>query len=84
MKSVVTVQLKQAVREGDVDVVRRALNGKCDVDQADGINGMTLLMWAAMEGQVEVAALLSRQANVNAKQRNGSTALMVSAEQVKW
>jgi hypothetical protein len=75
------VKLKQAVREGDVDTVRWALNAKCDVDQADGINGMTLLMWAAMEGQVEVAALLSRQADVNAKQRNGSTALMVAAEQ---
>ena len=79
----VAAQLKQAVREGDVDTVRRALNANCDVDQADGINGMTLLMWAAMEGQVEVAALLSRTADVNAKQRNGSTSLMVAAEQVK-
>ena len=77
----VLVQLKQAVRDGDVDVVHRAVDAKCDLDQADGLSGMTLLMWAAMEGQVEIAALLSREADVNSKQRNGSTSLMVAAEQ---
>lgn len=79
--------LRQAIQEGDVMLVRRALTvpGFNPDDVAiDTASGMTLLMWAATSGQDEVVRLLLRRgAGVNAVQKTTAmTALLHAAQQV--
>ena len=77
--------LKQAIREGDVMQVRRALAVPgFNPDMIDTASGMTLLTWAATAGQDEIVKLLLRRgAGVNNDQkRHVMTALMHAAEQV--
>ena len=85
MDCLFTVALKQAIKEGNVDVVSQALTGDtggCMIETAD-ISGMTLLMYAVVNGQTEIVNLLVEYgANVNARQKNGTTILMHACEQV--
>ena len=79
--------LRQAIQEGDVMLVRRALASpgfNPDDVAIDTASGMTLLMWAATSGQDEIVRLLLRRgAGVNTVQkRTNMTALMHAAEQV--
>ncbi|XP_078375121.1 uncharacterized protein LOC144658557 isoform X2 [Oculina patagonica] len=78
--------LRQAIQEGDVMLVRRALavpGFNPDDVAIDTASGMTLLMWAATSGQYEIVRLLLRRgAGVNTVQkRTAMTALMHAAEQ---
>ena len=78
--------LKQAIRGGDIMLVRRALAVPgFNPDMIDTASGMTLLMWAATYGQDEVVKLLIRRgAGVNTEEkRNSMTALIHAAEQVR-
>lgn len=79
--------LRQAIQEGDVMLVRRALavpGFNPDDVAIDTASGMTLLMWAATSGQDEIVRLLLRRgAGVNTVQkRTAMTALLHAAEQV--
>lgn len=77
--------LKQAIRDGDTMLVRRALAVPgFNPDTIDTASGMTLLMWAATCGKDDIVRLLLKKgAGVNTDQkRTGMTALMHAAEQV--
>ena len=79
-----TAILKEAVRTGKTATVERALRSGFDVELTDGIQGVTLLMTAAMAGQdATLLQLLQSGARVNIPQRNGATALMLAAEEVR-
>lgn len=76
--------LKQAIRDGDTMLVRRALAVPgFNPDTIDTASGMTLLMWAATCGKDDIVKLLLKKgAGVNTDQkRTGMTALMHAAEQ---
>ncbi|RMX55408.1 hypothetical protein pdam_00010143 [Pocillopora damicornis] len=76
--------LKQAIRDGDTLLVRRALAVPgFNPDTIDTASGMTLLMWAATCGKDDIVRLLLKKgAGVNTDQkRTGMTALMHAAEQ---
>lgn len=75
--------LKQFIRDGDEMSVRAALKGGTELNVLDGASGMTLLMLASAACQDNIVELLlRRQADVNAVQKNGMTALMHACEQV--
>ena len=78
--------LKQAIREGDIALVRGALAVPgLNPDTVDTASGMSLLTWAATYGQDDIVKLLLRRgAGINYfdPKRNAITALMQSAEQV--
>jgi ankyrin repeat protein len=62
-------------------MMEAALSGRADVDAKDR-NGWTALMWAADEGQTDVARqLLEKGADVNSKDKKGRTALMLAGSQ---
>ncbi|XP_053312424.1 M-phase phosphoprotein 8 [Spea bombifrons] len=74
--------LKDAVKNGDYLTVKFALNSseEYNLDQEDS-SGMTLAMMAAAAGQDDLLRLLIKKgAKVNAKQKNGTTALIHAAE----
>lgn len=76
--------LKQAIREGNTLLARRALAVPgFNPDTIDTASGMTLLMWAATCGKDDIVRLLLRKgAGVNTDQKTtGMTALMHAAEQ---
>ncbi len=78
--------LTNAIRQNDVDAVRRALSsGRAELTVDD--TGTTLLMYAALVGNPEIIRLLvDHGAQVNASNRSGATALMWAvsrAENVK-
>lgn len=77
--------LKQAIREGDIALVRGALAVPgLNPDTVDTASGMSLLTWAATYGQDDIVKLLLRRgAGINYfdPKRNAITALMQSAEQ---
>ena len=69
-----------AARDGDVEAVRRFLDGGMQPDARDEHDD-TALTWAAMEGRLEVCRLLiERGANVNARQYEGATPLILAAD----
>ncbi|XP_063807731.1 M-phase phosphoprotein 8 [Pseudophryne corroboree] len=74
--------LYEAVKNGDYLTVKYALASKeeYNLDQEDS-SGMTLVMMAAAAGQDDILRiLLKKGAKVNARQKNGTTALIHAAE----
>ncbi|XP_069825902.1 M-phase phosphoprotein 8 [Dendropsophus ebraccatus] len=76
------IALKEAIKNGDYLTVKYALNSKeeYNLDQEDA-SGMTLVMMAAAAGQDDMLRLLIKKgAKINARQRNGTTALIHATE----
>ncbi|XP_046555717.1 M-phase phosphoprotein 8-like [Haliotis rubra] len=76
-------ELKQAVWDGDYDLVKRAFAARklYDIEQADD-TGTTLLMHAILRNFDDIAeVLVCSGAKINTQQKNGNTALMIAAEQ---
>ncbi|XP_055988933.1 M-phase phosphoprotein 8 [Sorex fumeus] len=80
--TVTSNSLRDAVKNGEYIKVKIALNSNEDynLDQEDS-SGMTLVMLAAAGGQDDLLRLLIRKgAQVNGRQKNGTTALIHAAE----
>ena len=76
--------LVTAARSGDVEKVRKELEGGANVNAPDSPVGRAALHWAAKEGRVEVIpVLLEKGADVNVRDRAGKTALCIAAENGK-
>ncbi|XP_065105028.1 M-phase phosphoprotein 8 isoform X2 [Paramisgurnus dabryanus] len=75
-------ELREAVKNGNYLAVKRALSSKEEysLDQEDS-SGMSLMLLAAAGGQDDILRLLIKKGvKVNARQKNGTTALMHAAE----
>ena len=73
--------LVTAARAGDVEKVKKELEGKIDVNAPESAGGRSALHWAAKENKVEVIPiLLAAKADVNNRDRAGKTPLCVAAE----
>ena len=65
-----------AVRRGDIETVKGLLAKGADANTGDSQFGVSPLSWAALLGQTEIAELLiQNDADVNARNRDGGTAL---------
>ena len=65
-----------AVRRGDIETVQVLLAKGADTNSGDSQFGVSPLSWAALLGQTEIAELLiQNDADVNARNRDGGTAL---------
>ncbi len=65
-----------AVKKGDLAAIRQRLADGADVSDADAKYGVIPLDWAAMRGDTEaVQLLIDRGADVNGRNKDGSTAL---------
>lgn len=66
-----------AAKNGHIDIVRRHLTGRIDVNKADTKYDMTALMWAATNGHTEIvrALLTAPGIDVNKADDDGLTAL---------
>ncbi|KAM6934506.1 M-phase phosphoprotein 8 isoform 2-T2 [Xenentodon cancila] len=75
-------ELRDAVKSGDYMAVKLALNSKEDYNlEQEDVSGMSLCMLAAAGGQDDILRLLIKKGvRVNARQNNGTTALMHAAE----
>jgi ankyrin repeat protein len=73
------LRLIEAVKNGDIAVVRSLLDQHFDVNAAQA-DGATALAWAAERDDIETADLLIQSgANVNAANDNGATPLWLAA-----
>ena len=73
--------LNKAAREGDAEKLSRAIVGVADLNARGTWDGMTALHWTAEKGHVECArVLLNGGANVDARDSNNWTPLMVAAQ----
>jgi len=71
--------LHEAAYAGNLEAVRRLLDGGTAVDVPD-LEGRTPLMWASFNGHTAVnALLLENGAAINAREVNGRTALMYAS-----
>ena len=69
-----------AVGSGDIETVKQQLAKGADINAQGGEYGITPLSWAALLSQTQTAELLiQRGANVNSKNRDGSTSLHSAA-----
>ena len=69
------IKLREAIREGDIEAVKRHLGADMDVNARDD-NGWNPLHLAAENGHKEIAELLiAKGADVNAKNKYGDTPL---------
>ncbi|XP_041857144.1 M-phase phosphoprotein 8 isoform X5 [Melanotaenia boesemani] len=75
-------ELRDAVKSGDYRAVKLALNSKEDYNlEQEDVSGMSLCMLAAAGGQDDILRLMFKKGvRVNARQKNGTTALMHAAE----
>jgi len=72
--------LASASRAGRTDEIRKLVASGADPNERSGVNGWTPLMHAIHKHQIGSAgALLDAGADVNARGRDGSTALMMAA-----
>ena len=72
-------ELIQATKDGNISGVNEMLSRGVYVDSRDA-NGLTALMWTAVNGNTDTARLLiARGADLNARGKHGSTALMFAA-----
>jgi ankyrin repeat protein len=79
-KPVATPTLLNAVKSGDVGVLRELLNKKVDPNAAD-VDGSTGLHWAAYWADMEsLKLLISAGANPNVVNQFGSTPLLLAAK----
>lgn len=76
--------LVTAARSGDVERVKKELEGGAVIDAPDSSGGRSALHWAAREDKTEViAVLLEKGAKVEVKDRAGKTPLCIAAESGK-
>lgn len=76
--------LVTAARSGDVEKVKKELEGGANVNAPDSAGGRSALHWAAKEGKIEVIpVLLEKGADVNVRDRAGKTALCIAGENGK-
>ena len=72
--------LCDAVRSGDLRVVKEQLANGVDINAEDGEFGITALSWAALLDEAKIAKfLIEKGADVNAKSRDGGTPLHSAA-----
>jgi hypothetical protein len=72
--------LHEAVVNGDPDAVRRLLDEGADIEAKDPGSGASPLHYAVMKGRMQIIdLLLSRNADVNSRTRNGTTPLHTAA-----
>lgn len=66
-----------AVKALNNDIVRLLLDNGANIEDRDGINGLTPLIWAVRKDNVELVTLLidAYKANIEGVDNNGSTAL---------
>ena len=70
----------KAAGAGDIEAVKQHLTKGMDINTKDGKFGMHPLSWAALHGQSQMVGFLIQQsADVNAKNKDGATALHVAA-----
>lgn len=69
-------QLIQAAKDSNLSAVQTLLAGGADVNARRTADGVTALMWAALNGNAEIAGLLiEKGADINAKSNDGLTVL---------
>jgi ankyrin repeat protein len=70
--------LQWAAEQNNLEAVKALVKKTSDINTADGLGGMTALMWAAYDEHDNpqiIQTLLDNGAKVNIKDKNGSTAL---------
>ena len=78
--SSVSNALCDAVRSGDLRAVKEQLTNGIDINAGDSEFGVTALSWAALLDDTEIAKfLIEKSADVNMKNRDGSTPLHSAA-----
>ncbi len=75
-----SLNLWKASAKGDISTIKKALDSGSDLSTLDSQFGINPLGWAALNGQTEaVKLLLEKGADVNGRQRDGSTSLHSAA-----
>ena len=69
-----------ATKHGNMEMVKKHLANKVDIDAPDPHNGLTPLTWASITGNTEIATyLLKAGARINSKNRDSGTPLHEAA-----